>query len=186
ARDLADEQNERGGALPRDMHARRRIGGDWPARDEADAGPPGRLAASFRHDGGPALLPANGDGDIAGVEGIERRDVALPRQPKHVARPVDDELGDQNFGGRPGAVIGAHPASPMALPLAFTPCRKRAPWAKSCNRAKGRRFAATETQRSIKQNGSDHSPARPTPSRRRLDRRHPDAEPLPPPTPAPH
>src|SRR5262245_16567448 len=39
-------------------------------------------------------------------------------------------------------------------------------------RARGRRFAATETPRSIKQNGSDHSQARPTPSRRRLDRRH--------------
>src|SRR5205823_12017091 len=77
ARNLADEQNERGGILPRDMHSRLRIGGAWPARDEADAGSPGRLAAGFRHDGGPALLPANSDGDIAVVEGVERRDIAL-------------------------------------------------------------------------------------------------------------
>src|SRR5262249_30976297 len=133
ARDLADKQNERGGILPRDMHARGRIGGAGPARDEADAGAPGRLAAGFRHDRGPALLPANGDGDITVVEGIERREITLPRHAKHVTNPVNDELVDQNFGGRPRAVIGAHHASP--LPLAFTSCRKRAPGAKSLNRA---------------------------------------------------
>src|SRR5262249_61432745 len=123
--------------------------------------------------GGRALLAANGDGDIGVVEGIERRDVALAWHAKHVAHPVDHELVDQNFGGRPGAVIGAHPASPMALPLAFTPCRKRAPWAKSCSRARSRRFAAKETPCSIKQNGSGASLAPRTPSRRRLHRSHP-------------
>src|SRR5262249_26252073 len=126
ARNLADEQNERGGILTRDMHSPRRIGGAGPARDEADARPPGGLAAGFRHDGGPALLPANGDGDIAVVEGIERRDIALAGHAKHVAHPMNDELVDQNFAGGPSAVVGAHHASPMALPLAFTPCRKRA------------------------------------------------------------
>src|SRR5262249_62219420 len=99
---------------PRVAAAWGRIGGAGPARDEADAGPPGHLAAGFRHDRGPALLPANGDGDIAVVEGIERREIALPGHAKHVTNPVNDELVDQNFGGRPRAVIGAHPASPVA------------------------------------------------------------------------
>src|SRR5262249_45076674 len=130
----ADKKKGGGELLPGNMHARRCIGGAGPARDEADAWSPGRLAAGFRHDGGPALLPANGDGDIAVVEGVERRNIALAGHAKHVAHPVNDELVDENFGGRPGAVIGAHHASPMALPLAFTPCRKRAPWAKWCNR----------------------------------------------------
>src|SRR5262249_7433118 len=67
-----------------------------------------------RHDRGPALLPANGDGDITVVEGIERREITLPGHAKHVTNPVNDELVDQNFGGRPRAVIGAHHASPVA------------------------------------------------------------------------
>ncbi len=117
ARDLADEQDQRGRILPRDMHARRRIGGAGPARDEADARPAGRLAAGFRHDGGAALVPADGDRDVAVVEGVERRDIALARHAEHVAHAVDDELIDQNFAGRPGAVIGAHDASPGSAVL---------------------------------------------------------------------
>src|SRR6266852_723053 len=123
ARDLADEQNERGGILPRDMHSRRRIGSAGPTRHEADAGPPGRLAAGFRHDRGSALLPANGDGDIAVVESIERREIALPGHTKHVSHPVNDELVDQNFGGRPCAVMARLTRLPWPA-ARFTSCRK--------------------------------------------------------------
>ena len=100
ARDLADEQDHRRGVLPRDMHAGRRIGGARPAGDEADAGPAGRLADGFRHDRRAALLPADGDGDVAVVAGVERGDIALARHAEHVTHAMNDELIDQNFGGR--------------------------------------------------------------------------------------
>ena len=61
ARDLADEQDHRRGILLRDMDAGRRIGGARPARDEADAGPAGRLADGFRHHRGAAFLAADGE-----------------------------------------------------------------------------------------------------------------------------
>src|SRR5262249_56143053 len=91
-----------------------RVGGGGGGGGEVGGGAAGRLAGGFRHDRGPALLPANGDGDITVVEGIERREITLPGHAKHVTNPVNDELVDQNFGGRPRAVIGAHPASPVA------------------------------------------------------------------------
>jgi hypothetical protein len=94
------------------MKPRRRIGGTGPAGDKADAGPSRRLAASFCHDGGAALVPANGDGDIAVMKGIERREIALAGHAKHVPHSMHEELIDQNFGGGPRAVIGAHHASP--------------------------------------------------------------------------
>ena len=108
ARDLADEQDHRRRILARDVQARRRIGGARPAGDEADAGPPGRLADGLRHHRGAALLPADRDRDRAVVEGVERRDIALARHAEHVAHAVDDELIDQHFAAGPGAVIGAH------------------------------------------------------------------------------
>jgi hypothetical protein len=90
------------------MHSRRRIGGAGSTGDEADAGPTGGLALGFRHDRRPALLPADGDGDIAIVAGVESGDIALARHAEHLTHAMNDELIDQNFGGRPGAVIGAH------------------------------------------------------------------------------
>src|SRR5262249_21083518 len=42
------------------------------------------------------------------------REITLPGHAKHVTNPVNDELVDQNFGGRPRAVVGAHPAAPVA------------------------------------------------------------------------
>ena len=111
-RDLADEQDHRRRILARDVQAGRRIGGARPAGDEADAGPAGRLADRFRHDRGAALLPADRDRDVAVVEGVERRDIALARHAEHVMHAVDDELVDQDLAGGPGAVIGAHDKTP--------------------------------------------------------------------------
>ena len=53
-------------------------------------------------------MPADSDGDIAVMKGIEGRDVALARHAEYVAHAVDEELIDKDFGGRPGPVIGAH------------------------------------------------------------------------------
>ena len=108
ARDLAHEQDQRGGILPRDVDARRRVGGAGAAGDEADAGPSRGLAVGFCHDRGAALVAANGDGDVTVVQRIERGDVALARDAEHVPHPMNHQLVDQDFGGGPGAVTGAH------------------------------------------------------------------------------
>ena len=94
--------------LARDMHARRCVGRAGSTGDEADAGPAGGLALGLRHDRRTALLPADGDGDITVVAGVEGGDIALAWDAEHVTHAMDDELIDQNLGGRPGAVIGAH------------------------------------------------------------------------------
>ena len=107
--DLADEHDDRRRILARDVNAGRSIGGAWPARDEADAGPAGRLADRLRHHRGAALLPAHGDGDVAVVEGVEHGEIALARHAEYVAHAVDAQLIDQNLGG--GARIVLHRAS---------------------------------------------------------------------------
>ncbi len=94
--------------LARDVDARRRVGGSGPAGDEADAGPPGGLAVRFRHDRSAALVAANRDRDVAVMQRIERRDIALARDTEHVAHPVQHQLVDQDFRGGPAAVSGAH------------------------------------------------------------------------------
>lgn len=94
--------------LVRNVYAGCRVGSAWSTRYEADAGAAGRLPAGLRHDCGPALVAANGYDDIAIVQGIQSSNVALAGNAKYVAHTMDDELVDQNLGGRPRAVIGAH------------------------------------------------------------------------------
>ena len=53
AADLADEHDHRRGVLLGDVDAGRGIGGARPARDEAHAGPAGRLADRLRHQAAP-------------------------------------------------------------------------------------------------------------------------------------
>src|SRR5207245_1749019 len=106
--DLPNEQNERGRILLGNVESRGRVGRTGSARDETDAGAASRLPASFGHDGGAALMPADGNGNIAVVKRIERRDIALARNAEHVPHAMDEELIDQDFAGGPGAVIGAH------------------------------------------------------------------------------
>jgi hypothetical protein len=53
-------------------------------------------------------VPAHRDRNVAVVESIERGDVALARHAERVAHAMDDELINQDFGGRPRAVVGAH------------------------------------------------------------------------------
>ncbi len=97
--------------LPCNVQPRRRVGGARPAGDEADAGLAGRLADRLRHDGGAALVPADGNGKLAAMAGVERRDVALARHAEHVARAVDHELIDQNLAAGSQVVLGAHAVS---------------------------------------------------------------------------
>ena len=68
-------------------------------------GPAGHLADRLRHHGGAALLPADGDADIAVVEGVERGEVALARHAEDMAHAVNAQLVDQDLGGGPRIVL---------------------------------------------------------------------------------
>ncbi len=108
ARDLADEKDKRGGILFGDMDAVGGIGGARAAGDETHAGPAGHLADRLRHHGGAALLPADGDGEIAVMERVEHREIALAGHAKDVAHAMNAQLVDQNFGGAAQIVLAAH------------------------------------------------------------------------------
>ena len=108
APDLTDKHHQRRRVLPRDVNARRGIGGARAARDEAHAGAAGDLADRFGHHASSALLPADGDVERAVVKGIKHGEVAFPRHTEHVAYAVQDQLVDQNFGGGAQVVLGAH------------------------------------------------------------------------------
>jgi hypothetical protein len=53
-------------------------------------------------------MSADGNGDVAVVKRIKCRDIALAGNAEHVLHAMDEELIDQDLGGRPGTVIGAH------------------------------------------------------------------------------
>ena len=108
ARHLADKHDERRRILPRDVNAGRSIGGAWPARDETDAGPAGRLADRLRHHRRAAFLAAHGDGKVAVVKGIEHGEITLARNAEYVAHAVDPQLIHQNLGGGANIVLPAH------------------------------------------------------------------------------
>ena len=90
------------------MNAGRRIGRTGPARDEADARTPGRLADRLRHHRRATLLTAYGDGDIAIMEGVEHGEITFARHTEHVPHAVADQLIDQNFGGSTDLLDGVH------------------------------------------------------------------------------
>ena len=108
ARDLPDEHDERGGILARDVDAVRGIGRTGTAGDETDTGPAGHLADRFRHDGSAGLLAAHRDGQIAVMEGIEHREIALAWHAKDVTHAMKAQLIDQDFGGTAQIVLTAH------------------------------------------------------------------------------
>ncbi len=128
ARDLADEQHQRGRILLRNMDAVRSIGGAGPAGDETDARPAGRLADRLRHHAGAAFLAADGDGQIAVMEGVEHREIALARHAKDVAHAMDAQLIDQHLGGATQIVLGAH----RQLPCPVGPALFRAGFGMEC------------------------------------------------------
>ena len=71
-------------------------------------GRPVALPTAFRHHRGAALLPADGERDVAVVEGVERGEIAFARHAEHVAHAMDRQLIDQDFAAGPRAVIAAH------------------------------------------------------------------------------
>ena len=106
AADLADEHDHRRGILARDVNAGRGIGGARPARDEADAGPAGRLADRFRHHRRGAFVPADGERDIGMiVKGVERGQIAFARHAEDMAHAMDRQLIDEDFAAGAGAVV---------------------------------------------------------------------------------
>src|SRR5262249_59185531 len=80
-------------------------------------------------------------GDIAVVKGIERREIALAGHAKHVPHSMHDELIDQNFGGGPRAVIGAHHASPWLCSSRLHHAASMWGGQTSASHASGRRLA---------------------------------------------
>jgi hypothetical protein len=111
ARYLPDEQDHRRGVLLRDMYAVRGVGGAGPAGNEGDAGSAGRLPDGLRHDGGAALLAADGELYRSVVESVERAEIAFARHAEGVFDAMQNQLIDQNLAAGPGAVIRAHGAS---------------------------------------------------------------------------
>src|SRR6185437_1903101 len=79
-----------------------------PARDEADAGPAGRLADGFGGDRGRALVPADGHRNIAVVEGVERGEITFTRHAEGLANAVNRQLVDQNLAAGPHIVLARH------------------------------------------------------------------------------
>src|SRR5262245_66523178 len=90
------------------MYASLRIAGAPSSRGEAHPVAASELADRFRHDCGAAFLPARGHGDVAIIEGIERRQIALARHAEHVAHAVRDQLVDQNLAAAARDVLGTH------------------------------------------------------------------------------
>jgi len=77
--------------------------------------PAEHLADRFRHDGGAALLAADGDGEVGVVEGVEHGEVALARHAEHVTHAVDVQLIDQHLGGGAQIILGAHGRLPSSI-----------------------------------------------------------------------
>src|SRR5262249_26310310 len=87
----------------RAMHCRARAAGH-----EADAGPAGQLADRFRHHGGPALLPAHRDLEVAVIKCVEPGQIGLARSAERMPRPTPPALTDQTLAARPGIAVRAH------------------------------------------------------------------------------
>src|SRR5690242_7096992 len=99
----------------------RGIGGAGAAGDEAHAGPAGHFAERLRHDRRPALLAADGDGQIAVMEGVEYRQIALARHAEDMANAMNAQLIHQDFGGAAQIVLSPHRRllAPYPLPSGY-------------------------------------------------------------------
>ena len=79
----------------------------------------------------------------------------------HILMDSDDELVDQNFSGRPCAVIGAHHASPVAWRSLYIMPQARA--GSKIGSPRWRTAATASDRRALSANGSDRSLAGPHP-----------------------
>ena len=100
--DLPDEHDHRCRILVGDVNAGRGVGGARTARHEADAGPARRLAHRLGHHRGAAFLAADGDGDVAVVEGVEHAQETLAGHAEDVTHAIGDQLVDEHLGGGAG------------------------------------------------------------------------------------
>src|SRR5438094_235859 len=71
--------------------------GARPAGDEADAGTARELPVGLRHVRRAALVAAHDEPDVGVVEGVEDREVALPRHAEGELGAVEDELVDEQL-----------------------------------------------------------------------------------------
>ena len=113
ARDLTDEHDHRRGILLGDVQAGRAVGRAGAAGHERDARAAGQLAGGLGHHHRPALLAADGHGDVAVMEGVERRQIALARHAEDVAHAVDQQLVDQHLAAAAQIVLAAHSLPPV-------------------------------------------------------------------------
>ena len=98
AADLADEEDHRGRVLEGDVHAGGGVGGARPTGDEADTGPARQLAIGIGHHRRPALLAADGQGDLRRiVERVERRQIALAGHAEGMIGALRPERIDQDL-----------------------------------------------------------------------------------------
>src|SRR5581483_2218428 len=100
--------------------------GAGAAGHEGDAGTAGQLAVRLGHHHRPALLAADGDGDIAVVEGVERRQIAFAGDTEDMADAVDHQLLDQHLAARAHIVLAAHSYPPRIGRPDTNPFRWRA------------------------------------------------------------
>ena len=97
ALDLADEDDQRGGILHRDVNARRGVRGARAARDEADAGPAGEPRIGVGHHRGAALLAADEHVDRGVMQRVENREIALAGHASRAVDPLNEKLVDEDL-----------------------------------------------------------------------------------------
>ena len=119
ARDLADEQDQRGRILMRGMDADRRVGRARPAGDERDAGFAGHLAVGLGHVCHAAFLAADDEVDRVHrvVERVQGCEVALARHAIDGIDAVQLQAVDEDLAA--GAEIGGGAVGHGAFPWAF-------------------------------------------------------------------
>jgi len=86
------------------------VGGPGAASDKTDPRPAGQLAIGLGHDAGAAFLAADHELDavLRIVEGVESRQIALPRHAEGQIDPVNLQLIDQDLATGPAAERFAH------------------------------------------------------------------------------
>ena len=101
------------------------VGRARAAGDEGDPGLAGQLALGLGHHGGPALLAADDRLDLALMQAIKGRQIALARNAEDPFDPLNAQLVHQNLA----AVAFSHPANPptsSTIPLSWP---VDSPWA---------------------------------------------------------
>ena len=100
ARDLADQVEHRRGVLERGVHADRAVHRSGTPRDEAHARAAGELPVGGRHVRRARLVAGVDEPDRRVVQRVERREVALARDPVDHLDAVADELVDEDLPAR--------------------------------------------------------------------------------------